>query len=128
MSCKNCRHYSFYQMITQGSYGYSGTIPCLTCARFSIQRDNFEPIFPVTIITCEPTKKEGDQHEKDKAPTQPDREARTTKVKLHEELNQAYSKLLRICLLLDLNAYYKDLEQGRTFLSNMVDHSTLPGV
>ena len=58
-----------------------------------------------------------------------DREARTnTKVKLHEELNQAYSKLLRICLLLDLNAYYKDLERGRTFLSNMVDHSTLPGV
>ena len=43
MNCENCKHYSLKQMITEGPYGYSGKIPCLTCSRFSIKEDNFEP-------------------------------------------------------------------------------------
>jgi RNase P subunit RPR2 len=44
MICKNCRHYSFYQMITSGRpYGYSGTIPCTNCKHFSFVQDNYEP-------------------------------------------------------------------------------------
>ena len=44
IKCKNCRHYGFYQMITQGSYGYAGKIPCLTCSRFSSIEDNYESV------------------------------------------------------------------------------------
>lgn len=43
MSCKNCRHYSFYRMITEGPYSYSGPIPCLSCSRFTFKEDKFEP-------------------------------------------------------------------------------------
>jgi len=44
MNCKECRHYGFYQMITQGPYAYAGKIPCVTCGRFDPKEDNFEPI------------------------------------------------------------------------------------
>ena len=44
MKCENCKHYGFYQMITQGSYGYSGYIPCLTCKWLDPKEDNFEPM------------------------------------------------------------------------------------
>lgn len=44
MTCKDCRHYGFYQMITSGKpYHYAGKIPCLTCSRFTPTQDNFEP-------------------------------------------------------------------------------------
>jgi len=51
-----------------------------------------------------------------------------TKIKLHTDLNQAYAVLLKICLELDLKTYYEDMERGRSFMSNMVDHSDLPVV
>jgi len=50
------------------------------------------------------------------------------KVELHVDLNDAYAKLLRLCLLLDLDAYYKDLQRGRSFMSNAVDRSDYPSV
>ena len=43
MNCEKCRHYSFKQIVKEWSHGYSGLIPCLTCSRFSIKEDNFEP-------------------------------------------------------------------------------------
>lgn len=43
-SCKSCKHYSFYQMITGGLYGYSGYIPCLTCSRIHPMDDKYQPI------------------------------------------------------------------------------------
>lgn len=46
MKCSECRHYSFYVMITGGPYGYSGEIPCLKCSRFSYLQDRFEPSGP----------------------------------------------------------------------------------
>jgi len=49
-----------------------------------------------------------------------------SKVELHVNLHDAYAKLLRLCLLLDLDAYYKDLQRGRLFMSNMVDRSDYP--
>jgi len=49
-----------------------------------------------------------------------------TKIELHVELNEAYAKLLSICLLLDLKSYYEALERGRSFMSKMVDRSDLP--
>ncbi len=52
----------------------------------------------------------------------------TTKMKLHTNLNKAYVVLLGICLELDLKSYYGDLERGRSFMSNVVDHSDLPVV
>jgi len=42
-SCNGCRHYGFYQMI-QGTYTYSGEIPCLSCRRFEVKVDRFEPV------------------------------------------------------------------------------------
>ncbi len=51
-----------------------------------------------------------------------------TKVKLHEELNAAFAILLNICLILDLPAYYENLERGRSFMSRMVDHSDIKNV
>ena len=45
MSCKQCKHYHIYQMITNGRpYGYTGYIPCENCSRFSKREDNFEPV------------------------------------------------------------------------------------
>jgi hypothetical protein len=41
-SCRTCRHYGFYRMITEGPYGYAGVIPCTTCSRFSVVLDNYE--------------------------------------------------------------------------------------
>ena len=46
MNCKTCRHYGFYQMITNGPYGYAGEIPCVTCRHFSVAQDNYEPMYP----------------------------------------------------------------------------------
>ena len=43
-SCNGCRNYGFYQMIKQGSYTYSGEIPCLSCRRFEIKADMFDPV------------------------------------------------------------------------------------
>lgn len=43
-TCKTCRHYGFYQMITGGPYGYAGPIPCANCSRFSWDNDNYEPV------------------------------------------------------------------------------------
>jgi len=51
-----------------------------------------------------------------------------TKTEIHVELNEAYSKLLKICLLLDLRAYYKNLESGRSFMSRMLDKSDISSV
>jgi len=42
MDCKKCRHYGFYQMITQGSYSYCGKIPCATCKWLDPKEDNFD--------------------------------------------------------------------------------------
>ena len=41
--CQSCAHYSFYLMITSGSYGYAGKIPCLFCTSFSWVNDNYAP-------------------------------------------------------------------------------------
>ena len=41
-SCKTCRYYGFYKMITGGPYGYAGPIPCVNCSRFSSTEDNYE--------------------------------------------------------------------------------------
>lgn len=49
-----------------------------------------------------------------------------TKTKLHTESNQAFARLLEICLLLDLKIYYKALKRGRTFVSRAIDNSDLP--
>lgn len=43
MKCKDCLHYGFYQMITQGAYGYVGVIPCQNCQYYLTPQDNFEP-------------------------------------------------------------------------------------
>lgn len=49
-SCKTCIHYGLYQMITSGKpYGYSGTIPCQNCSRFSWEQDNYTPMSQVEI-------------------------------------------------------------------------------
>lgn len=48
MKCKTCRHYGFYQMITNGPYGYAGTIPCTGCVHFSFDTDHYEPIVDKT--------------------------------------------------------------------------------
>jgi len=55
-NCKECTHYGFYEMITSGSYGYSGKIPCQTCLRFLTQQDNFEPIKAGDLPWKEPRK------------------------------------------------------------------------
>ncbi len=39
LTCETCGHYSLYEMITRGSYSYSGDIPCLLCTRFGSKRD-----------------------------------------------------------------------------------------
>ena len=44
MNCRQCAHYGFYRMITDGPYGYAGKIPCLTCKHLDWQEDNFTPI------------------------------------------------------------------------------------
>jgi hypothetical protein len=41
--CRTCVHYGFYRMITNGPYGYSGSIPCTTCVHFSWSADNYTP-------------------------------------------------------------------------------------
>jgi hypothetical protein len=44
MNCKTCRHYHFYLMITSGSYGYAGDIPCLSCSNMKWTTDKYEPL------------------------------------------------------------------------------------
>ena len=56
------------------------------------------------------------------------KEMSETKVNLHEELNEAYAKLLRICLLLDLQVCYDDLESRMSYMSWMVDGSDFKSV
>jgi hypothetical protein len=43
MKCKECAHYGFYQMITNGPYGFYGYIPCANCIHFITTTDNFSP-------------------------------------------------------------------------------------
>ena len=41
MKCKNCIHYELYQMLINGSWGYTGGIPCLRCKHFNNNNDEF---------------------------------------------------------------------------------------
>lgn len=47
MTCKQCIHHGFHEMVMGGSYWYSGRIPCFYCSRFGGGEDNFEPIATV---------------------------------------------------------------------------------
>ena len=58
----------------------------------------------------------------------PGRQMSETKVKLHKELNEAYAKLSRICLLLDLPTCHGTLLRRKSFMSKMVDNSNFKSV
>lgn len=51
-----------------------------------------------------------------------------TKIKLHKELNDSFSKLSRICLVLGLSACNKDFKKSRSFMSRMIDNSKIKNV
>jgi hypothetical protein len=53
MTCKECVHYGFYELLVNGRpIGYGGNIPCLTCSRYKTTQDNFRPL-AVEGTSCE---------------------------------------------------------------------------